>query len=66
MSIVEKALDVADDVMVRLINRGAEKQARVNTLLKEQGSNVRIASFEVQMGTPATVVYAIEKITEGD
>lgn len=64
MNIAEKALDVADDVMVRLITRGAEKQARVNALLQEKGSNVRIGSFEVQMGTPPTVVYAIEQVTE--
>ena len=64
MSVAEKVLDVADDVMVRLITKGSEKQDRVNALLADKNANVRIASFEVQMGTPPTIVYAIERISE--
>lgn len=63
MSVLGKAADVADDVMVGLIQKASEKQQRVNALLEAKGANVRIGYFEVQMGAPPSVVYGISPVS---
>ncbi|MGB5711560.1 MAG: hypothetical protein WBM44_11715 [Waterburya sp.] len=64
MSMLEKAIDLGDDVGAKLIMRASEKRKRVNALLEQESSDVRISSFEIQMGTPPSVTFCIEPVLD--
>ncbi len=60
MGILDKIIDVADDVTAKIILKASEKQKRVNELLEKEGSDVYIETFEVTMGTPPIVNFCIK------
>lgn len=64
MSILEKVVDFGDDVGAKLIVKASEKQKRVNALLEKEGADVRISSFEIQMGTPPCITFCVESVAE--
>ena len=60
MGLIDKVLDMEEEATTRLILKASEKQKRINALLEEEGSEVRIRGFEVQMGKEPSVAFSIE------
>ncbi len=50
---------VGDDLVVNAILRAANKQDRVNELLKEKGSDYRISGFEVENNIPPKINFIV-------
>ena len=50
---------VGDDLVVNAILRAANKQDRVNKLLKEKGSDYHIGGFEVENNIPPKINFIV-------
>jgi len=76
MSILDKAKELSDkvnesitsfssdEVIANTIIKAVEKQEKVNELLKEKGSNYRIADIDLGMSVPPNVTFGVRRIDE--
>ena len=76
MSLLDKAKGIADkatesvtkfssdEVIANTIIKAVEKQEKVNRLLKEKGSNYRVADMDLEMGIPPTVTFGVRRIDD--
>ncbi|MCB1821183.1 MAG: hypothetical protein KDI73_06330 [Candidatus Competibacteraceae bacterium] len=60
--VAEKFGDLGgDDLIVNAIIRAANKQERMNKLLKEKGSKHRVPGIEVENGIPPKIVFTVTR-----
>ena len=76
MSIFDKAKEIggkvsnsvtafsSDEVIANTIIKAVEKQEKVNTILKEKGSNYLICDIELGMGIPPSVTFGVRRMNE--
>ncbi|NMP16755.1 MULTISPECIES: hypothetical protein [unclassified Thalassotalea] len=56
----------SDEVIANTIIKAVEKQEKVNKLLKEKGSNYRVADIDLGMGVPPSVIFGVRRVGEKD
>lgn len=54
----------SDEAIANTVIKAVEKQEKVNAILKEKGSNYRVADIELGMGIPPTVSFGVRRIHE--
>lgn len=54
----------SDEVVASTIMKAVKKQEKVNILLKEKGSNYRVAGIDLQMGIPPTISFGVRRVNE--
>ena len=54
----------SDAIIADTVLKAVEKQEKVNSILKEKGSNYRVDGIELSMGIPPTVAFTVRR--EGD
>ena len=54
----------SDAIIADTVLKAVEKQEKVNSILKEKGSNYRVDGIELSMGIPPTVTFTVRR--EGD
>lgn len=72
MKILDKAKEItekmtefsSDEVIADTIIKAVEKQEKVNALLKEKGSDYRVADIDLGMGVPPSVTFGIRRVSE--
>lgn len=72
MSILDKAKGLAgsltefdsDEAIANTIVKAVEKQERVNAVLKQKGSNYRVADIELGMGIPPSVTFGVRRVDD--
>ena len=56
----------SDEAIANTVIKAVVKQEKVNAILKEKGSNYRIADIELGMGVPPTVSFSVRRIEDGN
>lgn len=54
----------SDEVIANAIIKAVGKQENINEILKQKGSNYRIADIELGMGIPPTVTFGVRRARE--
>ncbi len=54
----------SDEVIANTIIKAVKKQENINEILKQKGSNYRVADIELGMGIPPTVTFGVRRVKE--
>lgn len=54
----------SDEVIANTIIKAVKKQEKINEILKQKGSNYRVADIELGMGIPPTVTFGVRRVKE--
>ena len=54
----------SDEVIANTVIKAVKKQENINEILKQKGSNYRVADIELGMGIPPTVTFGVRRIKE--
>ena len=54
----------SDEVIANTVIKAVGKQENINEILKQKGSNYRVADIELGMGTPPTVTFGVRRVKE--
>ncbi len=54
----------SDEVIANTVIKAVKKQENINEILKQKGSNYRVADIELGMGIPPTVTFGIRRVKE--
>jgi len=54
----------SDEVIANTVIKAVEKQEKINEILKQKGSNYRVADIELGMGIPPTVTFGVRRVKE--
>lgn len=54
---------ISDEFLSEKIMKAVEKQEKVNTILKEKGSNYRILDLDLVMSIPPSIVFGIRRVS---
>ena len=54
----------SDEVIVNAVIKAVGKQENINEILKQKGSNYRVADIELGMGIPPTVTFGVRRVKE--
>jgi len=54
----------SDEVIANTIIKTVKKQENINEILKQKGSNYRVADIELGMGIPPTVTFGVRRVKE--
>jgi len=54
----------SDEVIADTVIKAVKKQENINKILKQKGSNYRVADVELGMGIPPTVTFGVRRIKE--
>ena len=54
----------SDEVIANTVIKAVGKQESVNEILKQKGSNYRVADIELGMGIPPTVTFGVRRVKE--
>ena len=61
----EKSIElISDRRLADLVMLAASKQESVNEVLRERGSNYRVADIDIEMGLPPSVTFGIRRTGE--
>lgn len=56
----------SDEVIANTVIKAVKKQENINDILKQKGSNYRVADIELGMGIPPTVTFGVRRVKEAD
>jgi len=63
--VVDKTMEFSSDELIAdTIIMSMKKQEKVNAILKERGSNYRIAGVDLEMGVPPKMIFGVRRISE--
>jgi hypothetical protein len=54
----------SDEVIANTVIKAVKKQENINEILKQKGSNYRVADIELGMGIPPTVTFCVRRVKE--
>jgi hypothetical protein len=54
----------SDEVIANAVIKAVKKQENINEILKQKGSNYRVADIELGMGIPPTVTFGVRRVKE--
>jgi hypothetical protein len=54
----------SDEVIANTDIKAVGKQENINEILKQKGSNYRVADIELGMGIPPTVTFGVRRVKE--
>jgi hypothetical protein len=54
----------SDEVIANTVIKAVGKQENINEILKQKGSNYRVADIELGMGIPPTVTFGVRRVKE--
>jgi hypothetical protein len=54
----------SDEVIANTVIKAVRKQENINEILKQKGSNYRVADIELGMGIPPTVTFGVRRVKE--
>ncbi len=54
----------SDEVIANTVIKAVKKQENINEILKQKGSNYRVADIELGMGIPPTVTFGVRRVKE--
>jgi len=54
----------SDEVIANAVIKAVGKQESINEILKQKGSNYRVADIELGMGIPPTVTFGVRRVKE--
>jgi hypothetical protein len=54
----------SDEVIANAVIKAVGKQENINEILKQKGSNYRVADIELGMGIPPTVTFGVRRVKE--
>lgn len=54
----------SDELIADTVIKVVKKQENINEILKQKGSNYRVADVELGMGIPPTVTFGVRRIKE--
>lgn len=54
----------SDEVIANTVIKAVKKQENINAILKQKGSNYRVADIELGMGIPPTVTFGVRRVKE--
>lgn len=54
----------SDEVIANTVIKAVGKQEKINEILRQKGSNYRVADIELGMGVPPTVTFGVRRIKE--
>ena len=54
----------SDEVIANTVIKAVGKQEKINEILRQKGSNYRVADIELGMGIPPTVTFGVRRVKE--
>ena len=54
----------SDEVIANTVIKAVKKQENINEILKQKGSNYRVADIELGMGIPPSVTFGVRRVKE--
>ena len=54
----------SDEVIANTVIKAVKKQENINDILRQKGSNYRVADIELGMGIPPTVTFGVRRVKE--
>ena len=54
----------SDEAIANTVIKAVKKQEKINEILKQKGSNYRVADIELGMGIPPTVTFVVRRVKE--
>jgi hypothetical protein len=54
----------SDEAIANTVIKAVAKQEKVNAILKEKGSNYRVADIELGMSVPPSVTFGVRRVND--
>ncbi len=63
--VMDKTVEFSSDELIAdTIILSMKKQEKVNAILKQRGSNYRVAGVDLEMGVPPKMIFGVRRISE--